>query len=189
MSNYIESTNFEKQNYSQVALAKGEYDNCRFVNCVFLDSDLSNVNFTECEFQDCDFSNVNLRHTVLNDVNFSNCKLLGLQFNHCSDFLFSVSFNKCNLSIGSFYQVKAKGTKFNTCILQQVDFTEANLTSSLFNDCDFKAAIFERTILEKSDFRSSYNYVIDPEINKIKKAKFSIPEVLGLLRKYNIEVK
>ena len=187
--NIIENTNFEKQNYSQVALTKAEYDNCKFVNCVFLDSDLSNVNFTECEFQDCDLSNVNLRHTVLNDVNFSNCKLLGLQFNHCSDFLFSVSFKECNLSLASFYQVKTKGTKFNTCALQQVDFTEAHLTNSQFNDCDFKAAIFERTILEKSDFRTSYNYVIDPEVNKIKKAKFSIPEVLGLLRKYNIEVK
>lgn len=187
--NITENTNFEKQNYSQIALAKGEYDNCKFVNCVFLDSDLSNVNFTECEFQDCDLSNVNLRHTVLNDVSFSNCKLLGLQFNHCSDFLFSISFKECNLSLASFYQVKAKGTKFSICGLQHVDFTEADLTSSLFNDCDFKAAIFERTMLEKSDFRSSYNYVINPETNKIKKAKFSMPEVLGLLRKYNIEVK
>ena len=31
--------------------------------------------------------------------------------------------------------------------------------------------------------------MIDPEINKIKKAKFSMTEVLGLLSKYNIEVK
>jgi len=74
-------------------------------------------------------------------------------------------------------------------MLQQVDFTEADLTNSIFNNCEFKSAIFERTTLEKSDFRTSYNYIIDPEKNKIKKAKFSMPEVLGLLRKYNIEVK
>ncbi|PHS10984.1 MAG: hypothetical protein COA88_01490 [Kordia sp.] len=189
MSNIIENTNFEKENYSQIALAKGEYDNCTFLNCVFSDSDLSNVSFTECKFQDCDLSNVNLKHTVLNDVHFLNCKLLGLQFNDCSDFLFSVSFNKCNLNLATFYQVKAKGTKFDTCILQKVDFTEADVTNSLFNNCDFKSAIFERTIVEKSDFRTSYNYAMDPENNKIKKAKFSMPEVLGLLSKYNIEVK
>jgi len=82
-----------------------------------------------------------------------------------------------------------KGTKFNSCMLQHVDFTETDLTNSIFNNCDFKNAIFERSIVEKSDFRSSFNYVIDPEMNKIKKAKFSMPEVLGLLRKYNIEVK
>jgi len=185
----IETTTFHKENYSQVTLAKGEYDNCRFVNCVFLNSDLSNVTFTECEFQDCDLSNANLKHTVLNDVVFSNSKLLGLQFNHCSDFLFSVIFNECNLSFASFYQVKAKSTKFTDCMLQQVDFTEADVSSSMFTNCDFKKAIFERTLLEKSDFRTSHSYVIDPEINKIKKAKFSMPEVLGLLSKYKIEVK
>ena len=187
--NFIENTSIEKQDYSQSALAKGEYDNCIFKNCIFSDSDLSNVTFTECEFKDCDLSNVNLKHTVFNDMKFSNCKLLGMQFNHCSDFLFSVEFNECNLNLASFYQMKIKGTKFNSCMLQHVDFTETDLTSSLFNNCDFKAAIFERSILEKSDFRTSFNYVIDPEINKIKKAKFSMPEVLGLLRKYNIEVK
>ena len=187
--NLIADQVFEKQNYTQVKLAKGEYDNCSFNNCVFTDSDLSNINFTECEFQDCDLSNVNIKHTVFNDVDFSNCKLLGLQFNHCSDFLFSVTFKTCNLTLASFYQVKSKGTKFYECLLQQVDFTRAELTSSVFDNCDFKGATFEETQLEKVDFSSSYNYVIDPEINKIKKAKFSIPEVLGLLRKYNIEVK
>jgi len=187
--NLIENTGFEKQNYSQIALAKGEYDNCTFVNCIFSNSDLSNVSFTECEFQDCDLSNVNLKYTVFNDVTFSKCKLLGLLFNNCSDFLFSVEFNESNLNLASFYQMKMKGTKFNSCMLQHVDFTETDLTNSIFNNCDFKNAIFERSIVEKSDFRSSFNYVIDPEMNKIKKAKFSMPEVLGLLRKYNIEVK
>jgi len=187
--NLIENKKFEKQNYSHIALAKGEYDNCTFMNCVFSNSDLSNVSFTECEFQDCDLSNANLKHTVFNDVVFSNCKLLGLLFNNCSDFLFSVEFNESNLSLASFYQMKIKGTTFNSCVLQQVDFTEADLTNSIFNNCDFKSAIIERTNLEKTNFKSSFNYVIDPEINKIKKAKFSMPEVLGLLRKYNIEVK
>ncbi len=185
----LESTIFKKQNYTQSKLPKGEYDNCTFVNCVFLDSDLSNVSFAECEFQDCDLSNVNLKETVFNDVNFKNCKLLGLQFNHCSDFLFSVTFKSCNLNLSSFYQVKTKGTHFDTCLLQNVDFTEADMSGSLFNNCDFKKALFDRTKIEKADFRSSYNYMIDPEINSIKKAKFSMPEVLGLLSKYNIEVK
>lgn len=180
---------FEKQNYIQEKLTEGEYDNCSFDNCVFTDSDLSNVNFTECEFKDCDLSNVNIKHTVFNDVNFINCKLLGLQFNHCSDFLFSVTFKTSNLNLASFYQVKAKGTRFSVCSLQKVDFTRAELTNSEFDNCDFKDAIFEETQLEKSDFRGSYNYEIDPEINKIKKAKFSMPEVLGLLKKYNIDIK
>lgn len=46
----------------------------------------------------------------------------------------------------------------------------------------------ENTILEKSDFQTSYNYSIDPEINRIKKAKFSFQGAVGLLDKYDIEV-
>ena len=49
-------------------------------------------------------------------------------------------------------------------------------------------AIFENTILEKADFRTAYNYAIDPEINKIKRARFSSFGVAGLLQKYDIDI-
>lgn len=189
MDNTVTDTVYEKQNYSTIALVKGEYDNCTFVNCIFSDSDLSNVTFTECEFQDCDLSNTLVKHTVFNAVIFSNCKLLGLQFNDCSDFLFSATFIKSNLNLASFHKVTARNTKFTDCLLHNVDFTESDFSDSSFYKCDFKNAIFERTSLGKADFRTSFNYALDPETNTIKKAKFSIPEVLGLLNKYNIEVK
>jgi hypothetical protein len=48
--------------------------------------------------------------------------------------------------------------------------------------------MFENSILEKVDFRSSFNYIIDPETNRIKKARFSLPGVTGLLAKYDIEI-
>jgi fluoroquinolone resistance protein len=43
-------------------------------------------------------------------------------------------------------------------------------------------------MLEKADFRTSNGYSIDPEMNRIKKAKFSLEGVAGLLDKYDIEV-
>jgi hypothetical protein len=49
-------------------------------------------------------------------------------------------------------------------------------------------AIFENTNLEKCDFRSAYNYVIDPQNNKIKKAKFSKEGAIGLLRAFDIVI-
>ena len=39
-------------------------------------------------------------------------------------------------------------------------------------------------MLEKADFLTSYNYSFDPELNKIKGAKFSQAGVTGLLAKY-----
>ncbi|MBE0539484.1 MAG: pentapeptide repeat-containing protein, partial [Ignavibacterium sp.] len=59
---------------------------------------------------------------------------------------------------------------------------------SSFNDCDLRNAVFDNTNLSKCDFRKAYNYLIDPENNKISKAKFSIMGVPGLLTKYDIMI-
>jgi hypothetical protein len=58
----------------------------------------------------------------------------------------------------------------------------------MFDNCNLERATFDQTILEKSDLRTSYNYSLDPEINRIKKAKFSILSIAGLLDKYDIEI-
>ena len=47
-------------------------------------------------------------------------------------------------------------------------------------------ATFDNSNLEKVDFTTAFNFSIDPEINRIKKAKFSLAGVLGLLNKYDI---
>jgi uncharacterized protein YjbI with pentapeptide repeats len=111
-----------------------------------------------------------------------------LHFENCDQFLFEVDFDKCILNLSSFYKWKLKKTRFKDSNLSEVDFTEADLTSSLFDNCELAGARFERTILEKADLRTSRNYSIDPELNKIKKAKFSIYGISGLLDKYEIEI-
>jgi uncharacterized protein YjbI with pentapeptide repeats len=57
----------------------------------------------------------------------------------------------------------------------------------IFENCDLAGAIFENTILERADFRTARNFSLDPEINQIKKAKFSLADLPGLLLKYDIE--
>jgi uncharacterized protein YjbI with pentapeptide repeats len=131
---------------------------------------------------------VKLTKTALRDIKFYDCKLVGLQFQQCNDFLFSVAFENCVLNLASFYKLKIKKTTFKNSSLQEVDFTETDLTQSLIDTCDLSRALFENTILEKVDFRTSFNYAIDPEKNKIKKAKFSLNSVIGLLDKYDIEI-
>ena len=160
-----------------------------FINCNFSNTDLYKIVFSECEFNGCNLSMVKLEKTALKDIRFKDCKLLGVHFGKCDDFLFAVNFENCTMNLASFYKRKLKKTKFLNCSLQEVDFAEADLGAAIFDNCDIAGAIFDNTILEKADFRTSYNYAIDPELNKIKKAKFSIPGVLGLLHKYDIEIK
>ena len=58
----------------------------------------------------------------------------------------------------------------------------------IFSECDLSKTLFENTNLSKCDFRTSFNYSIDPDKNKIAKAKFSAQNVSGLLDKYNIVI-
>ena len=53
-------------------------------------------------------------------------------------------------------------------------------------ECDLDKAIFDRANLEKADFSTSRNYTINPEINRLKKTKFSMPDVVGLLSHLDI---
>ena len=185
---YIEDQVIEKKDYSSEGLPKGEYENCRFVNCSFANCDLSEDIFLECEFEQCDLSLAKLNYTALRDAVFKSCKMVGLGFQDCNQLLLSVQFEDCQLKLASFYKLKLKATKFVNCNLQEVDFTEADLTGSTMDNCDLSRAVFEYTNIEKSDLRSSFNYQINPEINKIKKAKFSLSGVRGLLSQFDIEI-
>jgi uncharacterized protein YjbI with pentapeptide repeats len=66
---------------------------------------------------------------------------------------------------------------------------KSDLTEALFDNCNLRLTVFSETIANKADFSTSYNYTIDPEKNKIKKAKFSLDGLVGLLAKYDIVVK
>lgn len=186
--NYTVDAIFEKINYTQSALLPGEYEHCQFIHCDFSETNLSLIRFTDCIFSGCNLSLVKLGKTVLMDVFFKDCKMLGLQFNHCSGFGLRLQFEHCNLQHSSFYQVNAKETQFKKCTLKEVDFTEADLSNAVWDDCDLENAHFENTILEKADFRTARHFIIDPDNNRIKKAKFSPAGLPGLLYKYDIDI-
>ena len=112
--------------------------------------------------------------------------MLGLHFENCNQFGLSFNFENCTLNHSSFYKTKIKKTVFKNTQLKETDFTECDLTNSVFDHCDLTGAKFENTVLEKTDFRTSFNYSIDPEINKIKKARFALAGIQGLLDKYDI---
>ena len=185
---YISEQSFVNIDFTQKPLPMGEYETCTFVNCNFFSADLSNIEFSECVFQTCNLSSANLTQTALRDVRFKDCKLVGVHFEDCNDFLFAVSFDDCVLKLASFYKLSLKKTQFKHCRLQEVDFTQADVSGSVFEGCDLLQAIFDNTVVEKVDFRTAFNYSLDPERNPIKKAKFSREGIVGLLDKYDIEI-
>lgn len=185
MNNYYQEV-FEKIDFTHENLSTAEYENCRFVDCNFANNNLSTIVFIDCDFKGCNLSMASINNTAFREVAFTECKLLGLHFNTCNDFLFSVNFKDCLLNLSSFYKLRLKKNKFINCTLHEVDFVESDLSNAVFDNCDLRGAIFDKSILEKADFRTAYNYSINPENNRLKKARFSLSGVAGLLDKYEI---
>lgn len=174
------------KDFSNCKLSNAEYDSVLFADCNFSKADLSGVAFIDCTFKTCDMSLVKVNNTAFNNAQFINCKLLGIDFSRCKDFLLSFNFDTCTLDFASFYQKKIKKTIFKDCSIKEVDFNETDLTESRFVECDLTLAVFQQSILEKVDFRKAYNYGIDLEVNKVKNARFASSGLSGLLLKYPI---
>ncbi len=185
---FVEEKEFLKKDYTDNLLPKAEYDNCSFTNCNFENANLSGIVFSQCTFTNCNMGNANVSGSAFKECEFKECKLLGVQFQGCDPFLFSVQFTHCPMGLSSFYNMKLKGTKFIHCNLAEADFSEADLTGACFTECNLENAVFDRTILEKADLRTAYNFAICPESNKIKKARFSRENIHGLLHKYKIDI-
>ena len=103
--------------------------------------------------------------------------------------LYHFNFQDCTLDYAQFYKLKLKKMRFDNCSMVAVDFMESDLTESVFNNCDLRRTVFINTIANKADFSTSYNYTIDPEINKLKKAQFSMDGLKGLLEKYDLVIR
>ncbi|QQL48556.1 pentapeptide repeat-containing protein [Mucilaginibacter ginkgonis] len=166
-----------------------EFEHCKFINCDFQGAYLSNLVFIDCEFQDCNIALCDFKNTGLQNVVFTHCKLSGVDFSKTRDFLFKVRFADCLLDNAIFYRKKNKNGKFINCSCTETDFTDADLTGTLFDNCNLHRAFFGNTILKDADFTTSYNFTIDPDANMLKKTKFSVHGLPGLLTKYDIVVK
>lgn len=164
------------------------FENCKFLNCDLSYADLADLLFVDCLFGDCNLSLANVNNTGLQNITFKHCKLSGVNFSKSRDFLFEIHFENCILDNAVFFRKKNKKANFTDCSMVETDFTEADLTDARFNNCNLNRAFFNRSILKNADFRTSYNFTIDPDINNIKKTMFSLHGLPGLLSKYDIRI-
>lgn len=179
---------FEKSVFGSENPLCGVYEECRFLGCGFTSAELSGVTFRNCTFEGCDFSLAKMKNLSLQEVLFRECKLLGVQFGECRTFLLELRFESCMMKLTTFLRLSLKETVFKNCDLQEADFTEADLTGASFAGSDLLKALFHHTNLEKADFRTAFNYSINPEANRLRKARFALPGVVGLLDTYGIEI-
>lgn len=122
------------------------------------------------------------------DIKFIDCKIIGAEFFKCEKTFFSASFKNCLMQYCNFSDLNMKNSTFNGSKLKDSYFTNTLLNGANFNDVDLEGTIFHNCDLRKADFSSATQYDIDPQANKIKKAKFSLPDAIGLLRGFDITI-
>jgi uncharacterized protein YjbI with pentapeptide repeats len=103
-------------------------------------------------------------------------------------FLLDWSFEKCKIELCNFGGLKMKKSRFYECIIFDSDFIDAQLSEADFSLSDLQGCVFRNTNLEGANFSGAKHYYIDPAQNKLKKAKFSMPEAMNLLIPFGMEI-
>jgi len=114
-------------------------------------------------------------------------KAIGIKWFEASN-PFDVNFSNAVISYSSFFGKILKKNKIIDCIAEDVDFTDCNLMLCDFSGTSLPNAKFFNTDLKQANFATATNYSIDPQTNKLKKAKFSLPEAASFLYHLGIEV-
>lgn len=179
---------FKSEDFSKKSLEGQTFSNCSFVSCNFTESVLRNAHLCSCTFTDCNFSLVKVEGCRLQDVRFVTCKIVGVEFFKCDKTFFSSSFRECMIQYCNFAELNLKGAIFRGSKLRECYFTNTCLVNADFRDADLAGTLFHNSDLSKADFSSALQYEIDPRTNVIKKAKFSLPEAVGLLRSFDIVI-
>lgn len=163
------------------------FDRCRFVKCNLGSASFRRCRFIDCIFEECDLSNLQVQGASFRDVAFRSCKAVGINWTNCSA-IDRLTFDKTVLSYAIFGGLDLKKSLFKESVAREADFSDADLTESDCRGTDFKGARFANTNLTKADLRGARNYTIRVAENKVKKAKFSLPEATLLLYGLDIEI-
>ena len=186
--NHYSDTTLDKIHCANQTVKNKEFEHCVFKGCDWSYGNFSHNRFIDCVFEGCNLSMVKLRNSNLVNATFKDCKLLGINFSECEDFLFGVQFTNCVLDMASFMNRKMPKTSFIGCTLKEANFSNAQLSGAIFDTCDLMGALFNGTNLSSANLVTSQHFDIDPELNTIKKAKFTLYGLQGLLMKHEIVI-
>jgi uncharacterized protein YjbI with pentapeptide repeats len=182
---------YESIEYGRVDNPKfkgNEFIDCTFNEVELSESDLTSSKIIESEFKNCNLSNSIVTNSTLRDVSFIDCKMIGVNWSN-SHTLSHVRFVNCILDYSIFQNLKILGAHFESCSLREADFSQSKLVSASFSGSSLSSCNFNGCNLEKADFRLAKDFFIDPAYTNIKKAIFSMPEAVNLLKAFDIIIK
>lgn len=183
-----EQKHFKAVHYTDHSLRDSSFSECQFENCHFIETNWTQVQFVDCLFKNCNISLIKVEQCRLQNIQFVESKLIGIDFFKCEKTFFSVYFDQSILQTCNFSDLNMKKTCFKGCKLREVYFNHTNLIEANFTHTDLQGTIFHNCNLSKADFTHAKNYHIDLQSNQVKNAKFSFPEVINLLKSFDIQI-
>ena len=188
VSDYYECDSFSGIDFSSFNIVESAFQSCDFQSCFFNKNNLFNCSFRDCRFNCCQISLVLLKNTMFSDIQIIESKILGLNFSECNNISFSIDFNSSIIDSVVMFEKNLKKTKYINCTIRNTDFDNCEMKGCDFSGTKFEKTSFHNCNLEKSDFSKSIGYQIDPSTNKLKEAKFSIPEAISFLSYLGIKL-
>jgi uncharacterized protein YjbI with pentapeptide repeats len=189
---WYEAREFRGLDLAGGTLRDAVFERCVFIACRFDEATLHHCRFSDCLFEDCDLSRVKLPNCRFADTRLRRCNALGVDWTLLEEtparLPLTLVFEECALSFGSFYGLPLRRAQFGRCRVHEADFTEADLSHADLRGADFQGSTFVRTNLGHADLREATNFAIDPTSNTIRKARFSLPEAVTLLRVFDIRL-
>lgn len=186
---YIDQT-FKRLQYRSKTIDEVTFDNCTFNNCTFNEVVFKSCKFKDCTFQDCNLWLVRVPGSAFKNTIFKKSKAIGINWVEGAwskkGLLESIGFIECEVTNSTFIGLSLRKMILTKCVAQNVDFADADLTQASFTGTDFGESRFMHTNLTEADFTDAFHYAIDASQNTLKKAKFSLPEAINILRCMNI---
>ena len=181
-----------EQIYQDCRLADVAYAECVFEQCQFVDAVLDNLRLVDCVFTNCTVRNVEFRGCAVANVVFRDCDVVGLDWSEVRKYGVGrpllAEMRGCTLKYNTFVRVKLPRADFSASRIFDCFFQECELREAVFAEADLRNTVFQGCDLRKADFREARSYAINIEDNRIAKAKFSLPEVVGLLGSLDIVI-
>ncbi len=169
-----------------------EFHDCLFLHCSFAQSILRRCRFVNCVLRECDLSLVQVPGSRFTSTRFEKCKVIGVNWSAAdwpsTGLANPLGFVDCALSHSTFMGLTLPGMEIKDCVALDVDFREADLSGADFAGTDLAQSLFANTNLSEADLSRARNYHIDPGQNTLKRARFSLPEVMSLLRSMDIVI-
>jgi len=162
-------------------LPGARFEDCAFDRCALGGRDLRGARFVDCVFTGCDLTVAKVVNAAFVRVRFRECRLAGIHWSVASK-LESVAFEGCQLNDGTFLGLSLEGCESTRCVARGASFRDAKLAGATFRGSDLAMVEFVNCDLRGADFRGAHDYTLSPAENRLEKARFSLPEAMGLLK-------